>query len=86
MCPSNHYYRFGILINGSEVTIKALPHGKEIPPEFRESSKTCAIYELSATILQVKSDEKVPHLVAQVKGRPRIPAGMLCELDTKVII
>lgn len=60
--------RFGVLINGSDVTMKALPHGKEIPAEFRQPSKTCAIYELSATVLQVKSDEKVPHLVAQVRG------------------
>lgn len=48
--------------------IKALPAGKEIPPEFKESPEKCAIYELSATILQIQADEDLPHLVAQIKG------------------
>ncbi|KAI8336757.1 ubiquitin carboxyl-terminal hydrolase-domain-containing protein [Chlamydoabsidia padenii] len=59
--------RFGILINGSEMTIKLLPHGKDIPPEFVGPPETCAIYELSSTVLQVQAEEEAAHLVAQVK-------------------
>ncbi|KAI9313283.1 ubiquitin carboxyl-terminal hydrolase-domain-containing protein [Dichotomocladium elegans] len=59
--------RFGIHINGAEIVLKALPRGKEIPAEFKDSPKTCAIYELTSTILQINTDEELPHLVAQVK-------------------
>ncbi|KAI9273600.1 ubiquitin carboxyl-terminal hydrolase-domain-containing protein [Sporodiniella umbellata] len=59
--------RLGIRINNCELIIKALPVGKEIPPEFKESPERCAIYELSATILQVQADEDLPHLVSQIK-------------------
>ncbi|KAI9469074.1 MAG: ubiquitin carboxyl-terminal hydrolase-domain-containing protein [Benjaminiella poitrasii] len=59
--------RFGIHINGTELVIKALPIGKEIPPEFKGSSETCAIYELSSTILQVQTEEEAAHLVSQIK-------------------
>ncbi|EPB86120.1 hypothetical protein HMPREF1544_07108 [Mucor circinelloides 1006PhL] len=59
--------RFGIYINGTELVIKALPMGKEIPPEFRGPSETCAIYELSSTILQVQAEEEATHLVSQIK-------------------
>ncbi|KAG0174836.1 poly(A)-specific ribonuclease [Apophysomyces sp. BC1015] len=59
--------RFGIHINGSDLVIKVLPLGKEIPAEFKESPETCAIYELSATIMQAQADEELPHLVAQIK-------------------
>ncbi|CAO3691385.1 unnamed protein product [Rhizopus stolonifer] len=59
--------RLGIRINNCELVIKALPIGKEIPPEFKESPEKCAIYELSATILQVQADEDLPHLVSQIK-------------------
>ncbi|KAI8092976.1 ubiquitin carboxyl-terminal hydrolase-domain-containing protein [Halteromyces radiatus] len=59
--------RFGIRINGSELTIKALPQGKDVPTEFIGSPDTCAIYELSSTILQVQAEEEVSHLVAQIK-------------------
>ncbi|EIE87541.1 hypothetical protein RO3G_12252 [Rhizopus delemar RA 99-880] len=59
--------RLGIRINNCELVIKALPAGKEIPPEFKESPEKCAIYELSATILQIQADEDLPHLVAQIK-------------------
>ncbi|KAG1076122.1 hypothetical protein G6F42_025548 [Rhizopus arrhizus] len=41
--------------------------GKEIPPEFRGPSETCAIYELSSTILQVQAEEEATHLVSQIK-------------------
>ncbi|KAG2231202.1 hypothetical protein INT48_005923 [Thamnidium elegans] len=58
---------FGIYINGSELMIKALPVGKEIPPEFKGAPETCAIYELSSTILQVQAEEELPHLVSQIK-------------------
>lgn len=66
------YCRFGIYINGSELVIKALPVGKEIPPEFKGAPETCAIYELSSAILQVQAEEELPHLVAQIKGKPII--------------
>ncbi|CEP16204.1 hypothetical protein [Parasitella parasitica] len=59
--------RFGIYINGTELVIKALPMGKEIPPEFKGSPETCAIYELSSTILQVQAEEEATHLVSQIK-------------------
>ncbi|KAI7904509.1 ubiquitin carboxyl-terminal hydrolase-domain-containing protein [Cokeromyces recurvatus] len=59
--------RFGIYINGTELVVKALPIGKEIPPEFKGSPKTCAIYELSSTILQVQEEEEAAHLVSQIK-------------------
>ncbi|KAK4519134.1 uncharacterized protein ATC70_009366 [Mucor velutinosus] len=59
--------RFGIYINGTELAIKALPMGKEIPPEFKGPSETCAIYELSSTILQVQAEEEATHLVSQIK-------------------
>ncbi|KAL0092235.1 ubiquitin carboxyl-terminal hydrolase-domain-containing protein [Phycomyces blakesleeanus] len=59
--------RFGIHFNGSDIAIKALPPGKEIPIEFKGAPDTCAIYELSSTILQIKADEELPHLVAQIK-------------------
>ncbi|ORZ18884.1 ubiquitin carboxyl-terminal hydrolase-domain-containing protein [Absidia repens] len=59
--------RFGIYINGPDLTIKLLPHGKEIPPEFIGPPETCAIYELSSTILQAQAEEEAAHLVAQVK-------------------
>ncbi|KAI8642360.1 ubiquitin carboxyl-terminal hydrolase-domain-containing protein, partial [Parasitella parasitica] len=49
------------------LVIKALPMGKEIPPEFKGSPETCAIYELSATILQVQAEEESTHLVSQIK-------------------
>jgi PAB-dependent poly(A)-specific ribonuclease subunit 2 len=62
-------YRFGVYINGSELVIKALPIGKEIPPEFKGAPETCAIYELSATILQVQAEEDMPHLVSQIKSK-----------------
>lgn len=61
--------RFGIYINGTELVIKALPMGKEIPPEFKGSPETCAIYELSSTILQVQAEEEATHLVSQIKGK-----------------
>lgn len=61
--------RFGIYINGSELVIKALPIGKEIPPEFKGAPETCAIYELTSTILQVQAEEELPHLVAQIKSK-----------------
>ncbi|KAI8384404.1 ubiquitin carboxyl-terminal hydrolase-domain-containing protein [Radiomyces spectabilis] len=60
--------RFGIHINGSELVIKALPRGKDIPAEFKGSPETCAIYELSSTILQIQAEEELPHLVAQIRG------------------
>ncbi|KAI8355181.1 ubiquitin carboxyl-terminal hydrolase-domain-containing protein [Blakeslea trispora] len=59
--------RFGIYLNGSELVIKALPVGKEIPPEFKGPIETCAIYELSSTILQVQAEEEATHLVSQIK-------------------
>ncbi|CAO3607066.1 unnamed protein product [Cunninghamella echinulata] len=59
--------RFGIHINGPELSIKVLPHGKEIPSEFLESPEKCAIYELTSTILQVQAEEEPAHLVAQIK-------------------
>lgn len=59
--------RFGVYINGTEIVLKALPRGKEIPPEFNQSPKMCAIYELSSIILQINADEDESHLVAQVK-------------------
>jgi hypothetical protein len=49
-------FRFGILINGPELTIKLLPLDKEIPPEFVGPPETCAIYELSV----IKEQETVP--------------------------
>ncbi|KAI8997062.1 ubiquitin carboxyl-terminal hydrolase-domain-containing protein [Pilobolus umbonatus] len=70
--------RFGIYINGLELVIKALPIGKEIPPEFKGLPENCAIYELSASILQVQAEEELPHLVAQIK----IPSSEL-ESDAK---
>jgi PAB-dependent poly(A)-specific ribonuclease subunit 2 len=63
------YCRFGIYINGTELVIKALPAGKEIPPEFKGSPETCAIYELSSTILQVQAEEEATHLVSQIKSK-----------------
>ncbi|RCH80922.1 poly(A)-specific ribonuclease, partial [Rhizopus azygosporus] len=60
----------GIRINNCELTIKALPVGKEIPPEFKESPEKCAIYELSGTILQVQADEDLPHLLDQDAKTP----------------
>ncbi|KAI8987727.1 ubiquitin carboxyl-terminal hydrolase-domain-containing protein [Mycotypha africana] len=72
--------RFGIYINGTELVIKALPNGKEIPPEFKGSPETCAIYELSSTILQIQADEEeTTHLVSQIK----IPETELSESDNK---
>ncbi|KAI7871039.1 ubiquitin carboxyl-terminal hydrolase-domain-containing protein [Spinellus fusiger] len=67
--------RFGIHFNGLDIVIKALPQGKEVPPEFKGTSETCAIYELSSTILQIKAEEELPHLVAQIK----IPGSALDE-------
>lgn len=49
--------------------IKALPVGKEIPAEFKGAPETCAIYELSSTILQVQAEEELAHLVAQIKSK-----------------
>lgn len=39
--------RFGIHLNGSDLIIRALPVGREIPPEFMQSPDNCAIYELT---------------------------------------
>lgn len=41
--------RFGIHIDGSDIVVKTLPHGKEIPPEFKQSPQKCAIYELTVS-------------------------------------
>jgi PAB-dependent poly(A)-specific ribonuclease subunit 2 len=49
--------------------IKALPVGKEIPPEFKGSPETCAVYELTSTILQVQAEEEATHLVSQIKSK-----------------
>ncbi|KAI9494041.1 ubiquitin carboxyl-terminal hydrolase-domain-containing protein [Zychaea mexicana] len=62
--------RFGIHINGSEVVIKPLLPGSDIPEEFQKTSKTCAIYELAASIVEVKAEDEDPHLVAQIKIPP----------------
>ncbi|KAI9255620.1 ubiquitin carboxyl-terminal hydrolase-domain-containing protein [Phascolomyces articulosus] len=59
--------RFGVHINGSDVVIKPLLPGSDIPEEFSKSSKTCAIYELAASVIEVKAEDEDPHLVAQVK-------------------
>ncbi|KAI8137725.1 ubiquitin carboxyl-terminal hydrolase-domain-containing protein [Fennellomyces sp. T-0311] len=67
--------RFGIHINGSEVVIKPLLPGNEIPEEFTKSSRTSAIYELSASIVEIRAEDEDPHLVAQV----RIPKDELEE-------
>lgn len=64
--------RFGIYINGTELVIKALPVGKEIPPEFKGSPETCAVYELSSSILQVQAEEEATHLVSQIKSKPTL--------------
>lgn len=73
------FFRFGIFINGTELVIKALPAGKEIPPEFKGNPETCAIYELSSTILQVQAEEEATHLVSQIKSKEKQVAKMFLE-------